>query len=331
MMGNQVATAHPGDAIIGGVRGRLLSRLFREVDAANHLFPSYRACIEAVVFEEGMFDAQWLDEFLPRPPVSEPFIDLETLPPPRGKVGGHTLQELWQLHLAQLMEWGQRQPWGWRGDGVEGLICDTYVESVKLWPDAGDQFHYPPDRTTASAFEWMTWILQHVARWRNRSRVVPLTIDPAEVVIDGSFRHQTMTSVPDREEIARRVRSLAALFADRIPDLETRLGAGGTLPLLLVADQLEVAAALPPAGRTMWSLQTIAGRTVPQIAAALDLTENNVRVQLSNARTIARENLVELWLPHAPPPPPRTGSAGSSFQPWPATPPAPGPEGTADE
>ena len=70
MMGNLAATAHPGDAVIGGVRARLLNRLFREVDSANHLFPSYRACIEAVIFEEGMFDAEWLDVFLPRPPVS---------------------------------------------------------------------------------------------------------------------------------------------------------------------------------------------------------------------------------------------------------------------
>ena len=308
-MGNLVATAHPGDAIIGGVRARLLNRLFREVDSANHLFPSYRACIEAVIFEEGMFDAEWLDVFLPRPPVSEHIIDLEPLPAPRGKVGGHTLQELWQLHLGQLMEWGQRQPWGWRGDGVEGLICDTYVESVKLWPDSGELFHHPPDRTTASAFEWMTWILQHVARWKHRSRVVPLAFDPAEVVVDGSALDQTMTSVPDREEVARRVRSLAALFPEPIPDLESRLRAGGTLPLLLVADQLEVAAAMSPAGRTMWSLQTIAGRTVPQIAEAMDLTENNVRVQLSNVRKSARDGLVELWLPHAPPAPPSEGRA----------------------
>ena len=193
--------------------------------------------------------------------------------------------------------------------GIEGLICDTYVESVKLWPDSGELFHHPPDRTTASAFEWMTWILQHVARWKHRSRVVPLAFDPAEVVVDGSALDQTMTSVPDREEVARRVRSLAALFPEPIPDLESRLRAGGTLPLLLVADQLEVAAAMPPAGRTMWSLQTIAGRTVPQIAEAMDLTENNVRVQLSNVRKSARDGLVELWLPHAPPAPPSEGRA----------------------
>ena len=177
--------------------------------------------------------------------------------------------------------------------------------------------------SSASAFEWLTWLLQHVARWKHRSRVVPLTFDPAEVVLDGSVGNQTMTSVPDREEIARRVRSLEALFDDPIPDLESRLSTCGTLPLLLVADQLEVAATMSPIGRKMWSLQTIAGRTVPQIAEAMELTENNVRVQLSNVRKLARDRLVELWLPHAPPEPPppapTTGRAESSFNPWPAT------------
>lgn len=302
----------PADDVIDRLRARLCDRFLREVDEAGERFPDPGACIGWVVLRCRLFDRDWSERFFPaRPP--------EAAAPPRvtapgGRVRGRTLREWWEHLTPRVLAWGWQQPWARYGDGVEGLLGEAYVRAVELWRHSDRCFALNRDATTGEvtestdcAFAWVSAILCGLAaRRRTGSPGVSLAFDPADRRACRSTDVGTVTSPPDRQLLARRVRCLSGLLPVPVPNLEERIGGRGTLQLLLVADQLETASGLPDHYRRQWCLQTLAGKSPERVAEEMGTTRGNIETRFCRIRTRAQSTLGDLWcryVPSAPPTP----------------------------
>ena len=308
------------DELIDRLRRRLCCRLARKVKDSME-FPDDGACIRWVVPALCMFDKDWLERFFP---AFGPPLRGEALPPvqePRGKIRGKTFQGWWDHLTPQILAWGWLQPWGQHGDGVEGLLGEAYVQAVELWHvSKKESFALPggskegETKWTDSALDWMRAIVHGVAAQRTKTREVALAFDPEYRRVERLADDATRTSDSDRRVMARRVERLSGSLPHPVPRLEERLGGRGTLELVLVADQLEIALALDPDDRRDWCLQTLAGIASPDLARERDARPNTIHVRFGRIRDRAQSNLAALWCQYLP-----------------AVAPAPTPEGTTHE
>ena len=293
---------YPGDDIIDRLRKRLCCRFIREVDEAGREFPDDGACIRWLVPHSGLCDRNWLKEFFPAAGPTLRDEESAQVQEPRGTVRGKTLRGWWQQLAPQILAWGRQQPWAQHGDGVEGLLGEAYVRAVTLWQHSNGSFALPPTQKPETVTEWtdcpltwMTTILRRLAAERPRAREFTLTYDPECRPTEGTVGDGTLTHLPDRQEMTRRVEYLSHQLPNPVPNLPDRLGGRGTLQLLLVADQLETAFGLPAHYRLQWCLQTLAGKSTAEVAAEMITSTGNVEVRFCRIRDSAQSKLAALW------------------------------------
>ena len=303
----------PEDDIIDRLRRRLCARFLREADEEDRTFADDRACICWVVLGSRLFDQNWLEEFFPAHPP-ETAERSPRVKEPGGRVRGRTLRGWWGSLAAEVLAWGRQQPWARGGYGVEGLLGEAYVRAVELWGHSDESFALEVNaegeviHSTDSALEWMKAIVCRIAAARTKTREVTLTYEPAGRQEERLICDATATRLPDRQLMAQRVASLSAQLPVRVPDLPVRLGGRGTLQLLLVADQLAVALALPGHYLLQWCLQTLAGKLPKAVAEEMDTTPGNVATRFCRIRDRAQSDLAALWCQYVAPPPTPEGT-----------------------
>jgi hypothetical protein len=315
----------PGDAIVGRLRARLCERIRRRVEKLGMDFPSPRACMGWVVEGIGAFDHRanlpWLDRFLPLPVKAEPRPTQPPVSRPQTRVRGRTLQEWWTLLYPRLLVWGRQRGWSPRSEGFEGVLGQTYLESDEAWPWPDRVFDQDGD-----PLPWVVGIASNVALRHRHGRQVSLLFDPPDGAAGDPGTVGTATHVPDRAEMAHRVRGLSAELPTTPPDLGDRLDGRGTLELLVVADQFEVILLMDRCDREWWCRRVLAGGRDDDVAAALGKTVNNMRKRFSadgGVRDTARQRLADLWC--------RPAAGCGSPPPAPPLLPAPSPAGAPHE
>jgi hypothetical protein len=301
-----------GKALVVKLREKLMLRFWREVSAVaqkyNRPVHDLRGCLEGVIAEDEMFGPEWLDMYLPLPQAEKPhlFAGAKVNAAAHAKVSNKSLPEWWDLCLGQLLVWCRKQPWGNCGEGIWEYLGDLFLEIGPLWPtQPTTRLVLPatdtdPIQTVTSVLDFMKAILTRLARrerWVLR-RALQLDYDPAGAEHDVSISVATATCASDRTIMVERVRWLAKQFHGGIPDLEERFAGRGTLQLLRVADQLEVALLRGPFGQA-WGLHTLnkwSFAEIGQKARPHPLVPKTVEVKLSNFRKKARQALADLWL-----------------------------------
>lgn len=143
------------------------------------------------------------------------------------------------------------------GSEAEDVMQDAYVRAYQHL----DQF---AARAPFSA--WLTRIAVHEAlgRLRQRDRYVPIKDDETEGELGMT---EAISTLPDPEQNTSRA-EIRQLLED-------------------------VVLSLPDHYRTVIMLRDIEGLSISEIAAALDLTEQNVKVRLHRGRAMARGYILE--------------------------------------
>jgi hypothetical protein len=280
------------------------ARLVRVASEAGHDFPCDGDCIHWVILYTRAFDRDWLDRFFAAP-LPLPASPAPAAPPtPARRYGRLALQEWWGLLTPQVLFWGRQQRWGCHGDGVLGLLGEAYVRAASLWDEVAPTFPQADEVSTQSreaVFAWFTRIVAELAARHPPLLRASLIFEP-EAPADDPGTAGTATQLPDRVLVADRVRWLSARLPAGVPELEQRIGGRGTLQLLIVADQLEVALGLPDRASRQWCLQTLVRQTPAEVAADLGTTANYVQRRFGDIRQAAQERLARLWCPpHATP------------------------------